>query len=491
MAAPVQIELPVSYTAVQPANTEDTAIASPDISDFYHLANQLEHDRDLSLEQRRLRDREIGRSCEGAADDWTRLQHWLHSVDPQAQRRPEWASRANPAVLLNLLALCGGFAAMAGLLLGSANALVNVLFWLLLFVGLQGLLMAGSLLVLLQLLWGRVPPASPVQPIRFVLQRRWPDARALREAQPLLRLLFLRHGQALGALFAAGAAAAFLVLPAVDNYGFVWGSTYPLSDPFMQALVDALAWPWHSLLPGATIAPELLSSSRYHAALQLLDAERLERMRGWWGFLMLCLLVYSLLPRVLLYLLSRALYRRQLLASLLSYPGVERVLARMQAPLVATGAAPEAGVTVPGKTRAGEPGVDAAPVAWPRTLLLEVAGAFGEQAPASYEELADGQPAQHAGIAGSDLATDRRTLAALRLADIDRLYLAVKGWEPPVAELADLLEPLFGIPQCSVLLVPLPGRPLPHRKVEDWRLFARAMPFQTVDVQLLNPVVIS
>ena len=53
----------------------------------------------------------------------------------------------------------------------------------------------------------------------------------------------------------------------------------------------------------------------------------------------------------------------------------------------------------------------------------------------------------------------------------------------------DRLEPLSAVSRCSILLVPLPGRPLPHRKVEDWRLFARGLPFEGVDVQLLNPVV--
>tara|TARA_R110001599_G_scaffold325947_2_gene538283 strand:- start:6823 stop:8295 length:1473 start_codon:yes stop_codon:yes gene_type:complete len=488
MPVPVQGELPVSYTSVQPANTEDMAIASPDISDLYHLAGQLQHDRDLPLDQLRQRDREIGQGC-GGKGDWQRLRYWLHAVDPEAHHQPAWAGGANPAILLNVLALIAGFAAMAGLLLGSTQALVNVLFWLLLFVGLQWLLMAGSLLALLQLLRGRVPPASPVQPMRWVLHRRWPDSRALREAQPLLRLLFLRHGQTVGALFAAGAAVAFIVLPAVDNYGFVWGSTYPLSDQFMQWLVNSLARPWRELLPGATIDPELLRASRYHAALQVLDAQRLERMRGWWGFLLLCLLVYSLLPRVCLYALSRWLYRRQLIASLLGYPGVERVLARMQAPLVATGGRADAMPPAAESTDSGGLRDDVPRAAWPRALLLEVAGAFGERAPASYEELADGQPAQSASLASGDLAADQRTLAALPLQDIDRLYLAVKGWEPPVAELSDLLEPLSAVSRCSILLVPLPGRPLPHRKVEDWRLFARGLPFEGVDVQLLNPVV--
>lgn len=464
------------------------AKTSPHISDLYHLANQLKQDQDLPLEQLRQRDRDIGLACSAGGSAWQRLHCWLGAVDPDAIHRPAWARSASSLLLLNLLALLGGFGAMAGVLLGSVNALVNVLFWLLLFVGLQWLLMAGSVLVLIQLLRGRVPRASPIDPARWVLHRRWPDVRTLREAQPLLQLLFLRHGQVLGALFAGGAALAFIVLPAVDHYGFVWGSTYQLSDGFMHSLVETLAWPWESFLPGATVAPEVVSSSRYHAGVQVLEARRLEDMSGWWEFLLLVLLVYSLFPRMLLWGVSRWLYRRQLAASLLDYPGVERVLARMQVPLVSTSGAAAELQPVSGNRAFQVPSSETPLTLWPRALLVEVAAAFGENPLASFEELADGQPGLRAQLAGADLATDRQVLVDLPRDDIDRLYLAVKGWEPPVAELADLLEPLFDVPHCSLLLVPLPGRPLPQHKIEDWRAFARALPFQGVDVQALKPV---
>jgi hypothetical protein len=38
------------------------------------------------------------------------------------------------------------------------------------------------------------------------------------------------------------------------------------------------------------------------------------------------------------------------------------------------------------------------------------------------------------------------------------------------------------------LLLPLADKPTPQRKVEDWRAFARRLPFASVDVQFLNRV---
>lgn len=257
----------------------------------------------------------------------------------------------------------------------------------------------------------------------------------------------------------------------------------------MQSLVDALAAPWQALLPSATVAPDVLGASRYHAAITDLDPTRIERMRGWWGFLMLCLLSYALLPRLLLWLWSRWWYRRQVDRAFLGYPGVERLLARLRAPLVSTRSE--------GREQAARPGCDATdnpvstplPVTEPASLLLELTGALGAAGCSDFEELNDWQPAHSLRLGEGELQADRHQLEAIAVEDIKHLYLAVKGWEPPVAELADLLEPLADIPHCTVCLVPLPGRAIPHRKVEDWRQFSRALPFHAVDLQLLSPVV--
>ena len=55
-----------------------------------------------------------------------------------------------------------------------------------------------------------------------------------------------------------------------------------------------------------------------------------------------------------------------------------------------------------------------------------------------------------------------------------------------MAELADLLQPLQQIAHCTVYLVPLPGQPVPERRIEDWRAFSRKLPFAGVDVQVLR-----
>jgi hypothetical protein len=383
------------------------------------------------------------------------------------------------------LALLAGFAAMAGFLLGSERALVNVFLFLAVFVLLQFLLRLLAATMMWRTVRGHVPMALPLHPARWIVQRSLPDRRALREAQPVLRMLFLRYGQELGALFTLGAALAFLLVPALGEFSFVWGSTFNPGAGFVQGLTETLALPWSSWLPLATVPPDVVANSRFHPATVVLDSDDIESMRGWWPFLWACLLVYALLPRLLLWVLSRLFFRRLLVRSFLHYPGAELVLARMQAPLVSTRGSAAAAA-------AGAPDLEPAPLAIAAAdtslLVLDYGGALGSGGPADFEELMTVPSTQVVLVGSATLQNDLDRLTDLPVAASERLLLVVKGWEPPLAELRDLLEPLAGVPRCTVLLAPLPGRPIPHRKVEDWRSFARSLPFASVDVQLLNRV---
>lgn len=454
----------------------------PKLGDLYRLAAQLDHDREQPVVALRERDRAIA-AGQAEVASLPGLLHWLDTVSPAPEE--SHLSEASAAVLARLLALLAGFAAMAGFLLGSERALVNVFLFLAVFVLLQFLLSLLAATMMWRTVRGHVPMALPLHPARWIVQRSLPDRRTLREAQPVLRMLFLRYGQELGALFTLGAALAFLLVPALGEFSFVWGSTFNPGAGFVQSLAETLALPWSTWLPLATVPPDVVANSRFHPATVVLDSADIESMRGWWPFLWACLLVYALLPRLLLWVLSRLFFRRLLVRSFLHYPGAEQVLARMQAQLVSTRGSAAAAA-------AGAPDLEPAPLAIALTdtslLVLDYGGALGSGGPADFEELMTVPCTQVVLVGSATLQNDLDCLTDLPVAASERLLLVVKAWEPPLAELRDLLEPLAGVPRCTVLLAPLPGRPTPHRKVEDWRSFARSLPFASVDVQLLNRV---
>ncbi len=461
----------------------------PDLADLYRLATRLEQDRAQPVSALRERDRAAASGLAATAP-LPRLLHWLDSVSSPADESATGSgvqpvSAASVALLARLLALVGGFATMAGFLFGSERALVNIFLFLAIFVLLQFALSLLGAVLMWRTVSGHVPMALPLHPGRWIVQRSLPDRRTLREAQPVLRMLFLRYGQELGALFTVGAALAFLLVPALGEFSFVWGSTFNPGTGLVQRMTEILALPWSGWLPLATVSPEVVANSRFHPAATALDRSVIESMRGWWSFLWACLLVYALLPRLLLWVLSRLFSRRLLVRSFLHYPGAEQVLARMQAPLVNTRGVPQSGASPVAQ-------VDPAPlgIAVPdtRLLVLDYGGALGPGGTADFEELQALAPEQVLVVGVAALQADLARLQALPVSASERLLLVVKAWEPPLAELRDLLEPLAGVPRCTVLLAPLPGKSIPHRKVEDWRSFVRSLPFASVDVQLLNRV---
>ncbi|KAA1192552.1 DUF2868 domain-containing protein [Pseudohalioglobus sediminis] len=439
--------------------------------DLYRLAEQMEADRDVPASALRERDHRIGQR-HGGDDDASCLLAWLDQVAP---REPQsfWLTQSHIVLLLRALALLAGAMALAGFLLASERALVNVLLFQLFFVLLPLLLGIVAAVVMLRSVRGSPPAISPLNPAGLVVRRAVPGPGELREAGAAMRLLALRYGQELGALFAAGVMFAFLVLLAFTDFSFVWGSTFGFSDQAIDHFNALLAWPWSSWLPQAVVPAEVVTDTRYHAAQLDFSAISAASRRGWWPFLLMCLATYALLPRLLLWLLSRYLYRRELLRSFVNYPGAAAALARMRSPVVKTQAAESEHVDV-------QPYAD---VYDDSALLLDWADALagGGVLP---EQLA--RPQNHLRAGCGSPAEDVDCVEAINRRQPDLLLVAVKSWEPPMADLADVLADVRGVSRCRLLLVPLKGREVSEQGQRDWKAFAVELPFAMSDAQPLE-----
>ena len=457
---------------------------TPSLAELYLLAAQLEQDRRLPLRVLRERDHALADTCE-ADDDVQRLRCWLAAVSASGGTSQERGARGpqvvdtegSLAALGRVLALVAGFTGMAAFLLGSGRGLVNVFMFVLLFVVVQALLSLVALVVMARTAGGGAPLVLPLNPARWLLARSLPDRRQLRETQALLRLVLLRYGQELGALFTVAAVAGFFVVLFLSPFTFVWGSTYQLSDGFVQRMVGLLAAPWAAWLPQASVDAQVIAATRFHPAVSGLSQADLVAMGGWWPFLIMCMVCYALLPRLLLWLLSKYLYRREMLAAFLAVPGSELVLARMKTPLVRTQAPASATAVRAHEHVAADRGL----------LLLNWAGALQPGGRNRYPEFA-AVPAD--GEVNAGLGSQREEFALLqaRLVQrpVERLYVAVKSWEPPMAELADFLARFDAVPGCTLFLVPLGDKPVSAGKLEDWQAFARDLPFAAVAVHPLG-----
>jgi len=461
----------------------------PNLSDLYQLAAQLECDKEASIKVLRTRDHRIGLACD-ARDDSARLLYWLQQVSSQRQASEQpgntWLSEVAAAYMARAIAIFFGFSAMMSLLLASGQGLVNVFVFVLFFVVLQFVMSGFSAWAMVKTVRGNTPTVLPINPAKLMLSRIYPDLRYFREAQSVLRMTFLRYGQEMGALFTVGAMLGFLVVLALSDFTFVWGSTFALSDGLVATTTDLLALPWSSALPVATVDAQVIADSRFHPALTELGRADIERMRGWWPFLFMLLACYALLPRVILWLVSRFYFRRFIKASLIAYPRSDLVLARMRSPIVETQGAASDRIRVLGQSRGMSRDNNTPPDG--RLFLLNWAQALAADKLHDFEEFAAVSDKNVLGVGLGSPAEEMKQAKKIAGSGIDQLLVVVKSWEPPLADLADFLAQFNHVSRCTVYPLALPGRPVTEEKMEDWRNFSRTLPFSVVDVRALENV---
>ena len=470
---------------------------TPALSDLYRLAEQLELDRDVSVKALKARDHEIGLAC-NFRDDCSRLLFWLQRVTSEHsandRHKTSWLTEAVVAYLARILAFFFGFSALQSRQLSPGPGVVKVFVFNFMVGRLQFVMSVFSAWGLYKTVRGNGPVVLPVNPANILLSKIYPDPRYFREVQDVLRIAFLRYGQEMGMLFTVGAMAGFLVVLALSDFTFVWGSTFQLGDDLVAAVTDFLAAPWSSLLPSATVDAQLIAGSRFHPALTELSKAEIEEMRGWWPFLFMTLVCYALLPRVLLWLASRFYFGRFIKASFSTYPCSDLVLSRMNSPVVETQAATASQNTSPGAGPQRAKVKPAQPDA--RLFLVNWAGALGANNVLDFEEFAAVPAGNVIAVGVGSLADDIElaTTASGKVSGkvssnaIGRLLVVVKSWEPPMADLADFLTHFGHVSHCTVYPLALPGRPVTEAKMADWGNFSRTLPFSVVDVRELEAI---
>ena len=143
------------------------------------------------------------------------------------------------------------------------------------------------------------------------------------------------------------------------------------------------------------------------------------------------------------------------------------VLSRMRAPDVST------------RATEADDGVDASPMTIDEgVMLLNWAGALGEGDLVQLDGLARVPPENRFAAGLGSPEDDRQVVEA-----INRYRPA---WEPPMADLADVLAGVEGIAHCSLCLVPLPGREVTEHSEDEWSAFGRELPLARTSAEALR-----
>ncbi|MFW5902085.1 MAG: DUF2868 domain-containing protein [Thermodesulfobacteriota bacterium] len=142
-------------------------------------------------------------------------------------------------------------------------------------------------------------------------------------------------GQIFGICFNIGLAGVLLLRVAITDLAFGWQSTLQPAAETVHAIVNVIALPWSWLLSSSAAHPSVSeirgSQFVFKEGMQHLDSPD---MAAWWPFLLLCLLVYGLLPRLLLLLGTILLQKRALSRLAFTHAACDRLLLAMKTPRV-------------------------------------------------------------------------------------------------------------------------------------------------------------
>ena len=459
--------------------------------DLARLKQQLDADSEVPLRELRERDSNIGKHihAEGASaraseakGSVAKLLYWLDLIEGNRQH-PRGHQESFIVFFLCLAGLLGGVLSMTGVLFANSQQPVNVLLFLALFVGLQLLLLIVSLASAFMPIQESAlrSPLALLNPAKFALKRA---LRYLSTGMPwdkiprLGRFAILRWGQILGLAFNFSLLATMLAALLISDRSFGWSSTLNISAASLKTLLEFLAAPWSWLSDSPSISPELIANTRFQSLQTQFGSSQVEAMRHWWPFLFTCIAVYGLLPRLLLLIAFQFLYSRTLQRTILSYPGVALVLERLDLPLV--------------NTHTGEPDQHIAPnkeeltpSSVPRqqdTWLLNWAGALKEGSESRLQSL--GIHPSTIINAGLQLQNDNKIIETINQQKPAALIIAVKSWEPPLAELIDFISAIEFDTNFYFLLIPLQHRAVSKDELADWQYFIQEK--MQVSAQLLR-----
>jgi hypothetical protein len=427
------------------------------------LRRHLETERTVDWQTLHRRDRGWALTQPGQAP-WPLLRDWLR----------QWGSAPVGGGTLfvygtSVAAFLCGFALVAGLLAFQPLQRINLLWFLL--IG-----------VFLPLIWWLLAlffsSAQVPFPLRTLYEHRLPPGSFLSVLRPLLKQTVVALGQQLSLLFAGGMLIAFLLYLTLTDLAFGWSSTLELGSGLIHRITSILAWPWHALWSAAVPSLELIEQTHYFRAAPL-AVEQPALFGQWWRFLLMCLLVYVVLPRLASTALSRLRLNRMQGRMRDSDALISGLWQRLSSGLIEQEAEPveqrEATDAVTASERiTGRYAQVVCWGVWPEELL----GPLRQQL-----------AAEGAGTHWFDIADAPSTDAALAiLADLpdQPLLLLCKGWEPPTGELADLCE-LLAARRGRLFLWPVPLAGMSETRqrnlILSWQPFMRQIPerFHLID----------
>jgi hypothetical protein len=155
----------------------------------------------------------------------------------------------------------------------------------------------------------------------------------------LSKWIFLQRLQLFSFLFALGLFLALVLTIISKDIAFAWSSTLEISPIAFQRVLALLATPWESFFPSAVPTLELVEMSHYFRLGEKLDINMIQnadKLGAWWKFLAMATLTYALLIRLVFWFMMQVGFNAQLKKEVLALEGVKKLLKEFNTPFVST-----------------------------------------------------------------------------------------------------------------------------------------------------------
>ncbi len=459
-----------------PAMRESTR--APTVGDLAELSARLDRDGARARAALWRRDREIGRELAGLRGEPARqLVAWSRRVG-EVEGPREAASRLNGervdraqrgvSALVTVAGAAVGWGVAAAVFWYTGERPINVIAVLAVFVFLQVALLVLTAVAALPEGWlRRVPgaeaagdavrllsPGRVALAVAAVLSPKQRDAieGAVGRIEGHRRVygrvqkwVLLRWSQLFALAFNAAAVAHFAALITFTDLAFGWSTTLPAEAPQVHAAATALAAPWGWALPDAVPTRQLVEATQFvrfgDVTRAGLTEEDAARFGGWWPFVLLCMVLYGVLPRAVSLAVALVRLRRAIEWTVAHTPGAAAVLDRLNSEYVETRAEEAGGESDEAETPTAAPSpaapggarfvVNWAGVPLPDEVLAEPFGSARVYACGGAKTLDE------------DRETARRAVAETGgSAGAGGVVLVAKSWEPPMLEVVDFLADL-------------------------------------------------
>jgi len=343
--------------------------------------------------------------------------------------------------LIGFVMLILGFTTGFALLSYSGAEPVNVIYLILVMVGIPLFSMSLSLLSMLTgnigaKIFSHLSPLYYLEKVaNFFSFSKNIDFSNLPFSATLSKWIFLQRIQLFSLLFSIGLFLSLVLMVIAKDIAFGWSTTLQIEVATFQALLSSLSSPWHSFFPSAVPSLELVELSHYFRLGEHLNDKMInnaDQLGAWWKFLAMATLTYAIVLRLLFWFMAHYGFKQQLKKEFLKLEGAEQLLQEFETSYVSTQSQKhEKHLELSTKNNIE---VESTTEESYHTIL---GWNFSEDSLALVEDTMSIHALSRYVVGGKNsFAEDKQIITLLE----NSILLYVKAWEPPTMDFMDFIE---------------------------------------------------